>query len=172
MDEFKEKGKRDIKHLESFFEKRNIRMEIYYGKDKYFSHEKRGEYFKQIGNELLPKSLVLIDPDKGLEIMRTRDEHVKYCEVKNLYERMDKNSILMIFQYYPRIRTENNIQKYFCERSEKLKNIAGDLPIYIDDNEVRFFFLTKDKSIRDSLRKAISDYKRSYPRLDIPKFLC
>ena len=56
---FKEKSKRDIKHLNSFFGKEAIEMTTYYGKNKYFSHEKRKEYFEQIADELLSKSLVL-----------------------------------------------------------------------------------------------------------------
>ncbi|MCD5409167.1 MAG: hypothetical protein LRZ87_00120 [Methanocellales archaeon] len=126
--------------------------------DEYFSHENRREYFKQIGNEFLSKSLVFVDPDIGLQVRKSREKHILYREVKDLYERMDESSILMIYQHFPRIRTQNNIQKHFCERSEELKKIAGDLPIYIDDNEIRFFFLVKDKSLRESLSQEISKY--------------
>jgi len=168
LDKYRVKSKRNIKELEGFFKDRIT----IYGKNKYFSHLQRKEYFKQIEDKLLSKSLVFVDPDTGLQVERSGKEHILYCEVKDLYKRMDKNSILMIYQHYPRMRTEKNIQQYFYERSEKLKNIAGDLPIYIDDNEIRFFFLTKDKSIQDSLGKQISKYKQSYPQLHMSKFLC
>lgn len=162
LKKFEDKSKRDIKKLESFFKKQNIEMTLY---GKYFCHLKREEYFREARGKLLPKSLIFIDPDIGLETKRTRDKHIKYCEVKNLYDCMDKNSILMVYQHYPRIRTQNNIKEHFSQRSEKLKEIAGDLPIYIDDNKVRFFFLTKGKSIRNSLGKILGDYKSIYPKL-------
>lgn len=159
LNEFEDKGKRDIKQLKSFFEKKRVKMTIY-KKDEYFSYVWRKEYFEQIENKLLSNSLIFVDPDIGLEVKRTRDKHIRYCEVESLYERMDKSSILMIYQHFPRMRTRNYIQKYFCERSEKLKKIAGELPIYIEDNEIRLFFLVKDKSLRESLSKEISKYEK------------
>ena len=164
---FKEKSKRDIKHLKNFFSKQDIEMTIYYGKSKYFPHLQRGKYFKQIENELPLKSLIFVDPDIGLEIKskKSNKKHIRYSEVKDLYERIDKNSILMVYQHHPRIRTQNNIREHFSQRSEKLREITGELPIYIDDNEMRFFFLTKGKSIRNSLGKILRGYKNIYPRL-------
>ncbi len=158
LNEFKENSKRNINELESFFKKKAINMKIHCGKDKYFSHRQRKEYFKQIRRELLSKSLVFIDPDIGLQVKRTRDKHIRYCEVKGLYERMDKSSILMIFQFIPRINRET----YFCETTKKLNEKAGNVPIYISDNQIAFFFLTKDKSLKESLAKIISDYRESY----------
>ena len=113
------------------------------------------------------KSLIFVDPDIGLEIKskKSNKKHIRYSEVKDLYERIDKNSILMVYQHHPRIRTQNNIREHFSQRSEKLREITGELPIYIDDNEMRFFFLTKGKSIRNSLGKILRDYKDIYPRL-------
>lgn len=167
LDKFEDESRRDIEQLRSFFKKKAINMKIYYGKGKYFSHESRHKYFDQIAAKLLPKSLVLVDPDKGLQIKKSGKEHILYCEVKMLYDRMDRSSVLMIFQFFPRIRTQDYIQEYFYQRFEKLRALAGDLPIYIDDNEVRFFFLTKDKSIRNSLGNILSDYKKRYPQLRI-----
>jgi len=44
LDKYGEESRRDIKHVKRFFGKRDVKLKIYYGKDKYFSHEKRGEY--------------------------------------------------------------------------------------------------------------------------------
>ena len=142
-------------------------MTIYYGKSKYFSHLQRDKYFKQIENELPLKSLIFVDPDIGLEIKskKSSQKHIRYSEVKGLYEGMDKNSVLMVYQHYPRMRTQNNIKEHFSQRSEILMEITGDLPIYIDDNEIRFFFLTRGKSIRNSLGKILRDYRSIYPKL-------
>ena len=162
LDEFGNESKRDIKYLKSFFDKKGIEMTIYYGKNKYFSHLQREEYFKQIEDKLLSKSLVFVDPDIGLQVKRTRDKHIRYSEVQNLYERMDKGSVLMIFQFIPR----ENRAAYFPRISKTLIEKVGDLPVYISDNQVVFFFLTKDKSIGKQLTKLVKDYvEKDYSRL-------
>jgi len=159
LDKFEDKSKRDIEQLKSFFKKHDIGMTMYYGKNKYFSHQQRQEYFEQLENELSQKSLVFVDPDIGLQVKITRDKHIKYSEVKGLYEHMDTSSILMIYQHFPR----KVHQQYLNTRSKELKEkVAGDWPICIDDNEIIFFFLTKDKALRKSLSGVISDYGEFY----------
>ena len=159
LDECVKEGRRDIEQLESFFKKGAIEMTIYRGKDEYFSHQQRREYFEQIGDGLLSKSLVFVDPDVGLEVKKSGQEHMLYAEVKNLYQRMDESSILMIYQYFPR----RHRQQYLNTRCAELKEkITGDWPVCIDDGEIAFFFLTRDKSLEHSLTHVISDYAACY----------
>ena len=161
LDKFQDKAKRDIRELTSFFKRQDVGMTIYCGKDEYFSHQQRREYFAQIGDELLTKSLIFVDPDIGLEVKRSREKHILYSEVERLYERMDKSSILMIYQHFPR----EDHHEYLHWRSEELKNeITGDEPICIDNDEIIFFFLTKDESLEHSLVHLISDYAERYSR--------
>ena len=161
LDEFQDNDKRDIRKLTGFFNEQGIPITMYCGKDKYFSEARREEYFKQIRNELLRKSLVFVDPDIGLEVNKLTKKHIRYDEVKSVYKGMDESSILMIFQYIPYVKREN----YFPEISKKLKEKIGNLPIYISDNQIVFFFLTKDASIRKSLAKIIDKYRENYPNL-------
>ncbi len=161
LDKFQDKDKRDVRELGGFFKEQGIEITIYCGKDKYFSRTRREEYFKQIRNEHLWKSLVFVDPDIGLEVNKQTNKHIRYDEIKNLYKRMGESSILMIFQYIPYVKREN----YFPEVSEKLKEKIGNLPTYISDNQIVFFFLTKDVSIRKSLTKIINKYREVYPNL-------
>ena len=158
LDECVAEGRRDIKQLESFFKNQCVKMKVY---QKGFSHQQRGDYFKQAENELLPKSLVLVDPDTGLEVKRSGEKHVLYSEVKSLYEHMDKGSILMIYQHFPRA----NHPEYLNWRAEALKEkVTGDYPVCIDDNEIIFFFLTKDDSLEHSLTHLVGDYAESYSK--------
>lgn len=158
LDECLRDGKRDIKHLESFFAQKGIKMTIYQ-ESEYFSGKNRREYFERIGNGLLSKSLVFVDPDVGLEVQKSGEEHILYDEVRNLYQRMDESSILMIYQYLPR----KPRQEYLNARCEELKEkITGDFPVCIDDGEIAFFFLTKDESVEHSLTHVISDYAACY----------
>ncbi len=152
-------GKRDIEHLKGFFARHGIEMTIHYGTDTYFTHQNRQQYFAHIGNELLSNSLVFVDPDVGLEAKNSGEKHLLYSEVKSLYKRMNKDSILMLFQHFPR----QPRQQYLNTRAEELKEkVCGDYPICIDDNEVIFFFLTKDKGLENSLLKVVGDYAEWY----------
>ncbi|MDZ4230775.1 MAG: hypothetical protein U1B77_03035, partial [Dehalococcoidales bacterium] len=134
LDRFADRNKRDVKKLRGFLKKYGIEAEIF---GDYFHHEERERYFQDVSKKLPPKSLIFVDPDVGLQVKRTRDKHIKYCELNNLFERMDKSSILMLYQHFPRIRTQSNIQKYFYDRSIKLKETGGSLLIdYIEDGEI------------------------------------
>ncbi len=157
LDKCVQEGRRDIKQLESFFARHGIETTIYYGEDRYFSHQQRQQHFAQIGNELLSNSLIFVDPDVGLEVKNSGKEHVLYSEVKSLYDRMDRSSILMLFQHFPR----QPRQQYLNTRAEELKEkVCGDYPICIDDNEVIFFFLTKNESLEHSLTHIVQEYAR------------
>ncbi len=161
LDKFQDKDERDIRKLAGFFKEQGIEAITYCGTEQYFSHSGREEYFKQIKDEFLRKSLVFVDPDIGLEVNKLTEKHIRYDEIKNLYERMDESSILMIFQYIPYVNREN----YFPAVSKKLKEKVGNLPGYISDNRIVFFLLTKDASISKSLTQLINEYRELYPNL-------
>jgi len=161
LNEFQDKGKRDIRRLEPFFKRHDTEIAIYKA-DEYFSHEQRHEYFDKIPNQLSQESLVFLDPDNGLEVqyMKEKENYVRYEEVQGLYNQMDMSSILMIFQYFPR----EGHQDYLRKRSEQLKRkVGGDLPLHIDDGETIFFFLTKENELlKESLGKVITKYGEAY----------
>jgi hypothetical protein len=160
LNKFQDKSKRNISQLENFFREQNIPITIY-KKDNYFCPEGRNEYFDQICDSLLTKSLIFVDPDIGLEVTRTREKHVKYSEVKNLYTRMGKKSILMIFQFIPHEKRE----AYFARIRKELRGQVGKSPLYISDNQIAFFFWTKDEFLEKLLNGVISDYGKSYSKL-------
>ncbi len=100
-----------------------------------------------------------MDPDIGLKFKNLTKKHLRFEEAKNLYDHMDENSVLMIYQHFPREKHEI----YLCERAKKLEEITGDVPIYISDNEIIFFLITKKNgAMRDNLAKIITNYKESY----------
>ena len=158
LDECIRQNNRNINQLKNFFKNRSIDIRIF---EKEFSHEHRQKYFEQVRNELLPKSLIFADPDIGLEIKRSREKHLLYAEAKDLYEHMDKNSILMTYQYLPR----KPRQQYLNARCTELKEkVSGDFPVRIDDGEIAFFFLTRDESLEHSLMHVIGDYAECYSK--------
>jgi len=159
LDSCVRENKRDIRQLESFFAGYGIKMTIYAGKDGYFSHQQRQQYFDQIGEELLTGALIFVDPDVGLEVTNSGEQHILYNEVKSLYERMDEDSILMLFQHFPHVEHH----EYLHRRAEELtERISGDEPICVDDNKIIFFFLTKNEALEQSLTHLIQEYAESY----------
>ena len=160
LKKYKEVGRdeRDFTKIKNYFKSENIKIDIYKGHDKYFNHSTRGKYFENISEELLHKSLVFVDPDIGLQVKNSKEKHLLYDEVKGLYSRMDKDSILMIYQHFPReVHTE-----YLRRRANELKERTKtkDLPKSISDNEIIFFLLTKNDELKNQLEGII---KRYYP---------
>ena len=82
-------------------------------------------------------------------------------EVTDLYGRMDKDSILMIYQHFPR----EDHKEYLCRRSNELEVLTKDLPILLSDNEIMFFLLTKNGELKTQLKRIINGYQRDYPDL-------
>lgn len=155
-----ESQKRNIRELEAFF-KDKITIYKKDDEDKYFSHGQRKEYFEQVPDKLLKKSLILVDPDTGLGVNKSGKEHILYCEVKSLYDRMDRSSILMIFQVFPR---DEKHEKCLSRKSKELRDkVRANQPIYIHDGKIIFFFLARDnKLLRESLIKVIREYRKTY----------
>jgi len=158
-------NKRDFTEIELHFKLEGIDMLLY--KDKrheYFDHRTGDdEYFKNIPENLLHTSLVFVDPDIGLQIKNSTKKHLLYPEVKYLYDHMDKDSILMIYQHFPRARYK--YKEYSPEgRSSKLEKELGNLPIYISDKEIMLFLLTRSDRLRSQLGRIIERYKRDYPK--------
>jgi hypothetical protein len=74
---------------------------------------------------------------------------------------MNENSVLMIFQFFPREKRK----QYIDRRIEELKNITEDIALYISDNVIIFFFLTKNDIIKSQLKKLIKKYACEYSSL-------
>jgi hypothetical protein len=158
------RGKRDIKELKRFFKEseltKGLSIDIY-KESEYFSHEKREEYFANINKNLLSNSLIEVDQDIGIEVksMKGREEkYIKYEEINILFNQMDENSVLMIWQFIPRVKRE----PYFLKLSEKLETITGTRPLYISDNRVVFFILVKNERLRNLVHSVICEYAKIY----------
>ena len=125
-------GRRNITEIKRYFESKEIKVYIY---NELFIHRNRESYFDEIRKELFLHSLIFVDPDNGLEIKQSNERHLLYHEANDLYNCMDKDSILMIYQHFPR----ENHTEYLRRRTDELEKLTEDSPIYISDNEIIFF---------------------------------
>lgn len=108
------------------------------------------------------RSVILVDPDIGLEVksMRNREEnYITYAEVEFLFSRMDRNSLLVIFQFIPRVER----RKYFIQIGRRLKRTLNcSSVLYVSDNQVVFFILTKDLEVQNHVTDTINGYSKTY----------
>lgn len=160
LDKCIKNNKRNIIEIKRYYNNEGMRSFIY-RENEYFQHSSRVKYFSNIPMTYLRNSLILVDPDNGLEIKRSDEKHIFYAEINDLYGRMNGNSILMIFQFFPRQKRE----EYIRRRVNELKDRNYDMPRYISDNVIIFFFLAKNDGIRNNLFGLFKDYASQYERL-------
>jgi len=106
--------------------------------------------------------LIFLDPDTGLKEKGATEKHLRYSELKDIYTKMDDNSILMIYQHHNRYRTKD--QNFLETVSKKVFEEIGVRPACIDDNSIMFLFLTKNIPLKAKLEGVLEDYRKKYPR--------
>lgn len=156
-------GKRNIKEIKEYYSIEKIDINIYREEDDYFNHTKRDDYFKQAIKDLSNNSLILVDPDNGMEVDRSNEKHILFSELLALYGSMADNSILMIYQHFPRIKH----RKYIRRRLKDIKThiVSKVITQFISDNEIIFFLLTKTPAMSKKIGKIINNYKNKYKDL-------
>jgi hypothetical protein len=150
--------KRDIGQLEEFFLKCGIKTTVY-EKDKLFTITGRKNYFDNIRKGMLTKSLILADPDKGLEEEFNGPGNLLFSELKDLYDRMDDGSCLMFTQRF----ADDMYEEYLEMRCADIQDqIPGSQPISLDDLDTIIFFLTKSEVMQSRLIQFLKEYTMQY----------
>jgi hypothetical protein len=145
--------------IQSYFKKENIIVDVLH-KDT-FSHEHRENYFNRMFENFPSSSLIFLDPDTGLEVKNPTQRHLLFDEVKKIYDRMDHQSVLMIYQHLPRVIRDGYIKK----RCKELALVTRSQPETITDNEIVFFILTKNPLFRTRLFAILGEYADKYTML-------
>jgi hypothetical protein len=158
-------NRRNVGELDKFFKSFKFPRKVdfaLYGRERYLSHVARAKYFDEIDRRVLIASAILVDPDIGLEVNSKggrEENHITYSEVELLFNLMDRNSILIIFQFIPRVKR----RRYFSQIGTRLKKMLGSSKVlYISDNQVAFFLLTKDMKTQQQVMNTISAYGMAY----------
>ena len=67
----------------------------------------------------------MVDPDNGLDVKSSRaanfHKFIKFAEARDLYERMDASSVLIIYQHFPFIERREFLDGLHVRIQEKLK---------------------------------------------------
>ena len=145
--------------VQSYFKKENIIVDVLH-KDT-FSHENRTNYFNKVFEKFPASSLIFLDPDTGLEVKNPTQRHLLFDEVKKIFDHMDHQSVLMIYQHLPRVTREG----YIAKRCRELAGITHSRPETITDNEIVFFILTKNPQFNTRLCAVLGEYADRYNTL-------
>ncbi len=151
-------NRRDVKLIAPYFHDQGIPTNIH-APDMYFSHLTRRFYFSDIPQSWLEDALVLFDPDNGLENRRFTRKHLRFDELKQVWDRAT-SSVLVVFQYIPRVKRE----EYIDRRCAELEDRLGVKPSYITDNQLVFFAVARGR-MQQELRGALDVYADRYARL-------
>jgi hypothetical protein len=143
----------------SLFKKENIRVRIL--EEPGFTHRERSRYFSNLFENFPERTLLFLDPDIGLEVKNATKRHLLFKEVKEACDRMDRQSVLMIYQHIPRVVRDG----YIRHRCSQLEKQTGRAPVTITDNEIVFFLLVKDPKLVTKLKNVIEGYCAQYPCL-------
>lgn len=157
------KNRRNIQELEHLFGNSASSKEIdfsIYRKNQYFSNELRKEYFQSIDGDKLKETIVLLDPDIGFEaknMTNNKEKYLLYGEAQELFYRMDESSILVVFQFIPRVDRAAYLAKRTNEVKERVTRGLASV-YFITDNQVIFFVLAKNAGLGQILGKKLSRY--------------
>jgi len=152
-----EQGERDVNHLAAFFESKAYRYRPFIG---HFTDEGRGAYFARVLEADLRRSVILLDPDNGLETraMRRglRSKYVLMAEVRDVYERMDPSSVLVVYQHLPHEQRD----VFFEQTARRLRQEAGVVgcACVCPDNQVSFFVASKTARRSREVERAVTEY--------------
>ena len=148
-----------FKTIGAYFKKENIIVDILHNHP--FSHEDRDQYFDNILTHFPKRSIIFLDPDIGLEESKPSKKHLLFDEVGKIFRKMDPQSVLMIYQHFPREKHEGYVRR----RCSEIYTLTDTHPITITDNEIVFFFIMKNPRLHESMGDVLSLYADTYPAL-------
>jgi hypothetical protein len=150
--------KRQVNQLEDYFKTAGRRAKVY-APDQIMTRENRRAYFQGLSKELSAKSLILLDPDSGLEDDDNDPAHLMYSEIRDIYNVIDTDSILMFTQRFP----YDMYKEYLAMRTTEIKNqIPFSQPVSLDDLDTIIFFLPRTSQTLYRLVQVLKDYTQKY----------
>ena len=156
-------GRRDVQETSGIFELPKYGRFDHFIYPYRFRDETRFQYFQGIPLAPLQDAVVVLDPDNGLWVRSARpagEKYLRYDEAKHVFDAMGDRSVLLIFQYIPRVGRFH----FFTDISRLLKEWVNGARLlqWISDNQVVFFVLTKDNERFKEVRKVLEDYREWY----------
>jgi hypothetical protein len=150
-------GRRDVGELASFMESARVAYRPYL---EPLSHLARRSYFARVNDQDLRRAVVLLDPDTGFEVpsmgANRADRYVLFPEVKALYDRMDDDAVMLVFQYLPRQ------PRHLCFRTLAARlarhGIGPSNCTVVTDNVIAFIAIARTPERAAQVASALQQY--------------
>jgi len=142
-----------------------------HGDGLFLAHDDRNSYFEGISDTYFKDTLLLVDPDNGLEIGHSNEQHLLYQDVCNLSNRLERKSVLMVYQHFPLKyppkpwKTKGKLEYLRMRKAKLAENISGGRVRYISDGEITFFLLSHEVEVDSKLGEVTDRYKKRYSLL-------
>jgi len=95
-------GRRDIGELDRFVAGTPYQLLTW---DRLLEEDRRLLYWLDLPRGWLEDAVVVVDPDNGMEVPSGRGvKWLRYDELRYLYENLGEGSVLLIFQFIPRVK--------------------------------------------------------------------
>jgi len=162
-----DRGARRITQLRTFFLQENVLYRPYLDDDRIprnvFAHATRAEYFGGIGQGMLDNAVILLDPDNGMQVasmhLGNGHKYVTYEEIRILFGRMSTDSLLLVYQHFPRV----DRRRYIEERcAELIVKSGAEHVIVIWNCRIAFFIVAKDVVVIEESHRIIKRLIRDY----------
>lgn len=138
---------RSIREVPDYYRGQGIECHAY-GDDRPFSMQSRDKYFSGIPGEWLRSAVVFFDPDNGMAPRHVNEKHLRFEELRGVWERMDEPSIVCVIQF-PRRQSG----AYAQIAQELAGSIPGAHVAWLKESGIAFFLLAKSSRGLDDVRE-------------------
>src|SRR5207245_493716 len=133
-----------------------------YGDDasSYLTAQSRQTYFESIPEFALRRSVVFFDPDNGLEPARvTTTAHLRYNELRGVFQRMDRNCLAVVYQHLPR----RPGSLFWPEVADRLRVKLSCAIGYIAGGDVALFIALRDPGSAPEVGRILYEFQGEWP---------
>jgi len=155
-------GRRDVREIAAYFSADPFSY-CSYGDEPatYLTRASRAQYFASIPQPALRDSVVFFDPDNGMEPAGGATiAHLRYQELRDVLQRMDRQSIAVVYQHLPRKRGD----VFWPATAAALKAASGDQVGYVAAGDVAFYCIARSASAGRFLGSALREFAERWPR--------
>jgi hypothetical protein len=156
------KGHRDVRELAKYLKSRPLRYYSYGDNaSAYLTADSRATYFDSIPTHALSRSVVFFDPDNGLEPEKAfTPAHLRYSELRRVFDRMDQSSMAVVYQHLPRRRAEVFWPQVADLVRVRLSCVAG----YVAEGDVGFLVALRPECSSGEVGKILSQFGDRWQR--------
>ena len=142
-------GDRRVRHMRDYFSMRGIKYTPWGDEEPYFTNASRTAYSENVPSECLRDAVVFFDPDKGVALEKVTPQHLGLDDVMRLRERMNGNSVVVIYQHFPRKAD------FWNAMAKTLRERIGGFVGYVHDPAVCYYVISGDAEKSDRVDVAL-----------------